>query len=107
LPFLESGIERSCGAGIHASAAEFAVSLLQGFGPDPMHLMKIGIANEDALAAHFLTGSHASTAHNAEVIVSVKEGLSQDRHIAKRGLIPDLIQSHELHGMLKLALAVL
>jgi hypothetical protein len=69
--------------------------------------MEIGIADEDALAAHLFTGSHASGAHDAEVIVSVKEGLSQDRHIAKRGLIPDLIESHELHCLLKLALAVL
>jgi hypothetical protein len=69
--------------------------------------MEIGIADQDALAAYFLTGSHASGAHNAEVIVPVKEGLSQDRHIAKRGLVPDLFQSHELHSLLKLALAVL
>jgi hypothetical protein len=69
--------------------------------------MEIGIADEDALAAHLFTGSHASGAHDAEVIVSIKEGLSQDRHIAKRGLVPDLIESHELHCLLKLALAVL
>jgi len=38
--------------------------------------VKIGIDGKYALAAHLLTGSHAAAAHDAKVIITVKERLS-------------------------------
>jgi hypothetical protein len=72
-----------------------------------VHAVKIGIAGEDALAPHLLAGSNAAAAQDAEIVIAIEEGLTQNRHILKRDLISDLFQPHEFHCLLELALPVL
>ena len=76
LPFLRAGEEGAGGADIDTCAAELAVRVLQRFGAYPVQAVKIGIAGEDAFAAHLLAGTQAAAAQNAEIVIAVKEGLS-------------------------------
>jgi len=68
-----------------------------------VHPVKVGIALEDPLPADLLAYSHAAAAHDAEVVVAVEEGLSQNRHIPELELISDLLQADELDRLLQLA----
>lgn len=62
---------------------------------------------ENAHAAHILTDSDASAAHDAEAVIAIEEWLPQNRHILKRDLVSDLLQPDEPHRLLQFTFLIL
>jgi len=69
--------------------------------------MEIGMDRQNAFASHLLADTDTPAAEDAQVIVSIKERLSEDWQISEGNVISDPLKPNEAHGLLKLALAVL